>query len=386
MSENKQNFLLSTDIGTDIDDAVALYLAMGSEVLDLKGVYVTNGPVETRAKIAARMLHLAGHDALVAVGEADELFSPAAAQFIGGKYLTYVEEFSVPGNHKRKSLEELGIIKDWLNTMAKQLEELKDVVIASIAPLTNIAKLLDERPDAARKIKTLYVMGGREGFNEHNFSHDSLAARKVLGSDLDIVVVPADVCSRFDIETGELTELKGSKAQAYLARMAALWKLTHTIREISAHIMELREVCNDKSAGLFEGHELFYQGLLTLSITKEFERDPYAYGTFLKMFMGLASLHMDIPEVKQVINKIKEWESKTFKVSDAFVIYALEHPEKVEKKKADISCDDWGRMKTSEGRRHKLVVDVDYRHFAGYLKRRMEQKPKKNPRKPLRTS
>src|SRR5512133_3786107 len=51
---------LDTDIGTDVDDAVALALAARSPELDLLGVGTVFGDVVLRAQIARTILGLAG--------------------------------------------------------------------------------------------------------------------------------------------------------------------------------------------------------------------------------------------------------------------------------------------------------------------------------------
>ncbi len=365
--------ILSTDIGTDIDDAVALYLAMNSPVIDLQGVYVTNGPVETRAKIAARMVRLGYSDAIVALGEANAIDPKALPH-----HTTGMERFSVPGNDKRRTLPELGVVMDWMDAMTRQLEEFADVVVASIAPLTNIAKLLERKPEAAAKIKSLYIMGGREGEREHNFTHDALAAQKVLESDLDMVIVPADVCGGHLVQMEDLTGLRGSRLQSYLANMAKLWKLYHDSREFSLD-GKTRKVFKDKTLGYFKGEKLFYELVEILARTRV-TKDPYSYQRLFEMLKGTRFLHSDVPKVCEFLDEIEDKQLKSTRVSDAFVIYAIEHPDRVEEKRVTLVSDEQGIMTTRDGGKHRLVVDVDYRHFARYLKERLDKRPEKRKR------
>ena len=53
--------ILDTDIGTDIDDAFALALALASPELELRGVTTVSGDAFTRAMIACRFLDAVGH-------------------------------------------------------------------------------------------------------------------------------------------------------------------------------------------------------------------------------------------------------------------------------------------------------------------------------------
>ena len=72
MTEHQRSaikIILDTDIGDDIDDAIALTFALGSREFDLLGVTVVYGDVITRARIARKLLRLCGRgDVPVAAG------------------------------------------------------------------------------------------------------------------------------------------------------------------------------------------------------------------------------------------------------------------------------------------------------------------------------
>ena len=54
-----QKILMDTDIGSDIDDALALLLLIHLQEVELVGVTTVYGKVELRAKIARRILQAA---------------------------------------------------------------------------------------------------------------------------------------------------------------------------------------------------------------------------------------------------------------------------------------------------------------------------------------
>ncbi|MBD3210412.1 hypothetical protein GF318_03450 [Candidatus Micrarchaeota archaeon] len=372
--EIKKNLLLSTDIGTDIDDAAALYLAMNSPAIDLKGVYVTNGPVGERARIARHLLELGGHGAVVGVGEAEAMFSRLP------RFTTGAEHFMAPGKGQPDAEE------DWLSMMAGQLERLKDAVVASIAPLTNIARLLREKPGAVKSIRTLYIMGGREGKPEHNFSHDSLAADEVLNSGMDMVVVPAGVCGGFRPEAGFLTGLKGSRAQGFIACMASCWKLFHDTSNIftpqlvgeTRHMLPLvpgKRMSHEDFGRL----ERFRSLLAMLCNSKNFREDPVRHYRIFQNVMELAGENPGAQPYSHVLNAFRLGELKKMRVSDAFAIYAIEHPKKIKTEQAELRIDDLGIMNARPGKKHRLVAEVDYGHFRNYFKKRMQA-----PAKPRR--
>src|SRR3954469_20157085 len=53
--------LLDTDIGSDVDDAFALALALASPELDIKAITTVAGPADDRAWIVCRFLPPAGY-------------------------------------------------------------------------------------------------------------------------------------------------------------------------------------------------------------------------------------------------------------------------------------------------------------------------------------
>ena len=55
-----RRIVLDTDIGTDVDDALALALALASPELELVAITTVSGDTSLRARIAARLLALAG--------------------------------------------------------------------------------------------------------------------------------------------------------------------------------------------------------------------------------------------------------------------------------------------------------------------------------------
>jgi inosine-uridine nucleoside N-ribohydrolase len=75
------------------------------------------------------------------------------------------------------------------------------VTIVAVAPLTNLAALLADRPDLSTRIDRIVTMGGAVGVPgnveaapaaEWNFYVDPAATREVLGSGVDTLVVPLD--------------------------------------------------------------------------------------------------------------------------------------------------------------------------------------------------
>ena len=80
------------------------------------------------------------------------------------------------------------------------LEKEDDITIIALAPLTNLAILLNEYPEAKRKIRQIVLMGGAlnggniNKYAEFNIWHDPHAAKIVFDSGIDIIMAPLEVC------------------------------------------------------------------------------------------------------------------------------------------------------------------------------------------------
>ena len=60
--------ILDTDIGSDVDDALALAMLLGSDSIDFLGITTVYGDTKLRAQIAAHLCHLANRSIQVFAG------------------------------------------------------------------------------------------------------------------------------------------------------------------------------------------------------------------------------------------------------------------------------------------------------------------------------
>ena len=95
--------------------------------------------------------------------------------------------------------------------------ELKPATVLAIGPLTNIARVLERKPNIARRIERIVIMGGNVDVPgnvtkaaEFNFWFDPEAARVVLRSGIaKKVLVPLDVCNKAMVERRHFDQLVG---------------------------------------------------------------------------------------------------------------------------------------------------------------------------------
>ncbi len=212
---------IDTDIGGDIDDALALLLALSSPQLEIVGVSTVYENTIARAKIAKTLLSLAGEEAIpVYAGEAYPLKA------------TYVHTIPLDVNRLPKTYEEEVFGKAVVETGAVEalhnaLNTYDDLNVVTLGALTNIACLLEKYPEDQAKIKHLYIMGGAIGLNlnEFNFSCDPEAAEKVLQCSAPKKVVSLDVTFPCALTEKQMSKLKKCKSELVkqVLRMSVLW-------------------------------------------------------------------------------------------------------------------------------------------------------------------
>jgi inosine-uridine nucleoside N-ribohydrolase len=181
------------------DDALALLLALASPEIEVLGVTTVAGN-QTLEKVtdnAIRVLELAGRsDVPVAAGAewplARELVTAADAHGESG-----LDGPALPAARARPVEEHA---TDFL--ARRILASGSPVTLVALGPLTNVALLLAERPNAAARLGRIVLMGGAiaEGnmtaSAEFNVWVDPEAAARVFESGLDVTMVGLDVTNR----------------------------------------------------------------------------------------------------------------------------------------------------------------------------------------------
>lgn len=218
--------ILDTDIGTDVDDCLALAFLLGSPELRLEGVTCVYGDVALRAKMVLKLLALAGRsDVPVMLGASEPLLRYRPIYWPG---------------HEGKGLLESG---DDLPAPASEhaVDYLVRTVMANpgrihllaIGPLTNVALAFQREPKLASALAHLTIMGGAVRgpgmlhlpYAEHNVACDPEAAHVVLAAGAPTTLVPLDVTTRVSIRQSGVDRLRASGDPFHdaIARQVALY-------------------------------------------------------------------------------------------------------------------------------------------------------------------
>lgn len=207
----KERFDLIVDTDMAIDDWSALLYVLNHDKSNLLGVTIA-GAGEAHCEPAMRnfsdLLYLVGREKEnIPVSCGDPVPMEGFHTFPNAwrDDMDILSGIKIPKNPKPQILSEHAV--EW---MAKTLiKNTKPVVILTLGPLTNIAQLIQKYPEAAKKIKSLYIMGGAvevpgnliipqftpkftNDTAEWNIWVDPLAAKIVFNSNVPINLISLD--------------------------------------------------------------------------------------------------------------------------------------------------------------------------------------------------
>jgi inosine-uridine nucleoside N-ribohydrolase len=179
--------IFDTDIGTDIDDAYALAALIHRPELELLGVTTVSSDAVARARLAAKLLHVAG-----------ERWSRIPVYAGISTPTQYMKQVEWAAGFRSPNLHEQGGIEFMRCQIRARPGE---VTLIAVGELTNIAALLDSEPGIGRRIRAIALMGGAvyRGYApgskpepEWNIRSNASAARTVFGSGVPLIVAPLD--------------------------------------------------------------------------------------------------------------------------------------------------------------------------------------------------
>ena len=215
---------IDTDIGDDIDDALAIRyaLAAGCEITGISTVFRN---AKRRAQITKALIRTCGKAEIPVYAGTDSplvayipVFEEDAAQsgdFVPCQYLSGMEQECYEAGHGVDAL---------LDAVRAQPGE---ITLVPIGPLTNIALAIRKEPETMRQLKGITLMGGcfAKKFPEWNIRCDPEAARIVFTSGIPLRAVGTDVTGQCKLDGSFAQQLRQrpDAASALLAEMLERW-------------------------------------------------------------------------------------------------------------------------------------------------------------------
>ena len=139
--------VIDTDVGADPDDALALILALASPEVDVRGLTIVSGDVSWRARIATRLLGMAGRSDIPVFLGRGEPRQMSGAEGVGLLDVPY---------HGPEATVQTTPAVDWLLAESRRAS----FHLVAIGPLTNVAAAVEEDREFAGRLLGLTVMGG----------------------------------------------------------------------------------------------------------------------------------------------------------------------------------------------------------------------------------
>jgi len=203
--------VIDTDPG--IDDTLALYLALNSPELDVRGISVSYGntTVENAYRNVVEILRQGGKRARLAVGARRPIARSlrTARETHGATGLGYA---AVPP---------AGVILDFVRPLERLLAEQEDrVTLVTLGPLTSLALALRREPELVRAkvarhiamVGNLKAKGNTTKFAEFNAWCDPEALATVLAAELPTEMVGLDVTRQVVLSAADVSRLGASEA------------------------------------------------------------------------------------------------------------------------------------------------------------------------------
>ncbi len=193
--------ILDTDIGSDVDDALALAILLGSDTVNLLGITTVYGDTQLRGQIALYLCSLAGRKIPTFAGES----LPISGREV---WLSGSEGEGIESLDQFKLEKDSGIhfLVNTINSLPGQVD------LLAIGPLTNIAKAIEISDNFSKNIKNLWIMGGdfSKSKVEHNFKCDIDAAKRVLESEIPITILDLPSSQKTIIKCAEINRIQNS--------------------------------------------------------------------------------------------------------------------------------------------------------------------------------
>lgn len=188
-----KNVFLDTDIGSDVDDALALLTLLGQKDIRLLGISTVNGDVQRRGLIALRELELANRrDIPVAAGIGTTLLRAKQPRDWSRQLAEHLDQRPKGMLDKRHGVD----------LLIETIHQHPGLTVIAIGPLTNIAVAIIKDPSIVPKIGQLVVVGGATHLparieqssifvdykSEYNLNSDPEAAQVVFQSGVPITM------------------------------------------------------------------------------------------------------------------------------------------------------------------------------------------------------
>lgn len=209
--------LIDTDpaisvFGADVDDALAIFLALNSDELEVDGLTTVFGNTDVNNTYR-----------------------------IGKELLSVANRNDIPIKKGAYNASWLGIRTPAVNFLIKHvMEHPGEITLITLAPLTNIATAILLEPCFIENLKSLLMMGGlffpsNQRFpilhSEFNFSRDPKATQIVLSQDIENIIIGLNLTTQVLFKDAHFSALASKKTNItnYLTKHIKSWLILNKL-------------------------------------------------------------------------------------------------------------------------------------------------------------
>jgi len=216
--------IFDTDIGTDIDDAYALAALLQRDDLELLGVTTVSSDAAARARLAAKLLQVAGGK-----WSRVPVYAGISTPTQYMKQVEWAAGFSSPSLHTSGGVE---FMRREINARPGE------ITLIAVGELTNIAALLESEPGIGRRVRAIALMGGSiyRGYApgskpepEWNIKSNARAAQVVFKSGVPLLVAPLDSTADLKLTPEMRVQIftRGVPLNDALGALDQIWRYTN---------------------------------------------------------------------------------------------------------------------------------------------------------------
>ncbi len=225
--------LLDTDIGSDIDDALALAYLLRHPECHLAGVTTVSGEACKRAALVRWLCTVAGRPEVPVYCGAEPPLLGVQRQPLAHQYNAIPAEFAEPRHPESHAVE---FLRDEITKHPGQM------TLLAIGPLTNVGLLFATYPFIPQMLRSLVIMGGdfrtrdNDVTEEWNIKCDPAAASIVLSRVTSpFLAAGLNVTTQCRLSVTEFNTLLGSNdpLKAAVKSMANFW--FESTKEVTFH-------------------------------------------------------------------------------------------------------------------------------------------------------
>ncbi len=236
-----QKIILDTDIGDDIDDALALGLILASTELELVGVTTVFINTVARARQARTVLKIAGRQSIPVAAGCGATLSPRLAtpfdprqRYLEGELpnqdASCLPESELPPLDRRHGVDFL------IDTL---MAGNGDIIPVTIGAMTNLAMAMVKEPRIIARIPRVVSMAAAfdQHISEWNIRCDPVAAAIVMGSGVPMDIIGLDVTLKVQFRREHIAALNAcpSPLAKKLSQSIDLWARHCEWAESEAH-------------------------------------------------------------------------------------------------------------------------------------------------------